>query len=38
MPSAYRKWARCAPHIHHIEAAAVSNCRRIPYLPTGLRY
>jgi hypothetical protein len=38
MPSAYRKWARCDPHIHHIEAAAASNCCRIAYLPMGISY
>ena len=30
MPSAYRKWARCDPHIQHIEAAAASNYRPHP--------
>ena len=29
----YRKWARCGPHIHHIEAADASNCCHITYLP-----
>jgi hypothetical protein len=37
MPSAYSKWARCDPHIQHIEAAAASNYRRTPHLPTGPR-
>ena len=32
MPSTYRKWARCGPCIHYIEAADASNCCRIPYL------